>query len=98
MAIQEEVEEVLQRLQLQRKRTAEIERMLAIEETRAKTSEPESVLILSPVTMRLERGGAMVKNGKGIDKPNSFQKVSSQSVVLEERECERDRRNTKQKK
>ena len=71
--------------------------LLAIEETRAKTSEPESVLILSPVTMRLERGGAMVKNGKGIGKPNSFLKVSSRSAVLEERECESDRRNIRQK-
>ena len=48
--------------------------------------------------MRQKLGGAMVRNGKGIGNPNSALKVSSQSAVLEERESESDRRNTRQKK
>ena len=68
MATQEQMQEVLQRLQLQEQRIAalERERELKIEETRAQTAELErSALIQTLVTMRQERGGAMVKNGKG---------------------------------
>ena len=88
MATQEQVREVLQRLQLQGQRIAalEREREVMIEETRAQTAEIErSALIQTLVTMRQERGGAMLKNGKGKGKPNSAEKVSSQSVLLEDR-------------
>ena len=62
------------------------EREVMIEETRAQTAEIErSALIQTLVTMRQERGGAMLKNGKGKGKPNSAEKVSSQSVLLEDR-------------
>ena len=71
-------------------RAGERERELKIEETRAQTAELErSALIQTLVTMRQERGGAMVKNGKGKGKPNSAEKVSSQSVFLEERQTVR---------
>ena len=65
------------------------------EETRAQTAERErTALVRTLVTVRQERGGAMVKNiGKG--KPNSAE-VSSQSVLLEERQTESDRRNSRQ--
>ena len=60
-----------------------------IEETKAQRTELECALIQTLVTMRQERGGAMVKNGKGKGKPNSAEKVSSQSVLLEERQTVR---------
>ena len=72
------------RLQLQKQRTAALETELQIEQTRAQTAELErSALIQTLVTMRQERGGSMVDtNGKGKGKPNSAEKVSSQSVLL----------------
>ena len=71
MATQEQMQEVLQRLQLQGQRIAVLEGELKIEETRAQTAEIESALIQTLVTMRQERGAAMMKNGNGKGKPNS---------------------------
>ena len=66
MAAQEQMQEVMQRLQLQGQRIAalerERERELKIEETSVQTAERErTALVRTLVTVRQERGGAMVK-------------------------------------
>ena len=87
MVTQKQVQEALHRLQLRGQRVAALERELKIEETRAQAAELErSALIQTLVTLRQERGGPTVKNGKRKSKPNNAEKVSSQSALLEERQ------------
>ena len=66
MATQEQVQEALQRFQAQEARIVALETQLQNERARAQTAEHErSALIQTLVTMRQERGGAMVDT-KGI--------------------------------
>ena len=68
MATVEQVQETLQRLQLQEQRIAALETQLQFEDTRAQPAELErSSLIQTLATMRQDRGGNMVDT-KGIRK------------------------------
>ena len=62
MATQEQVQEVLQRLQLQEQRIAALETQLQIEQTRATTAEQERSALIQTLVPTLSKGS---RKGKG---------------------------------